>query len=372
MYGPSVTQPPYRSTQTESRNNASVPAETILSDTFSGLANRLRSKKNGDHMWNLATAFALAGATPISEEVFLLRDSGEPALSIHHEPGPGPSVLYVHGATFPAALSMNYRIDGKSWADDLHARGFDVWSFDFAGYGGSDRAAAMQRAKVALAQVPGQAPDAAHQIERVVRAIRERTHHARVSIIAHSWGTIPAGLFTGTHVAWVEKLVLFGPVAQRDGHEKLESAAVPATFVGRSDQWESFQSGVPKGRSSPISSEEFDRWVKTYLTTDATSAERSPASVEVPAGPDVDFADAWNGHLPYDPSSIRVPTMIVRGEWDAITRDADAAWLVNAMKNVPGGARDVKLPHGAHRMHLEENRQSLFDAVGDFLEGVRL
>src|SRR6185437_9136101 len=50
-----------------------------------------------------------------------------------------PAVLYVHGATFPSALSVGYRIDGRSWADDLSAGGFDVWAFDFAGYGRSDR-----------------------------------------------------------------------------------------------------------------------------------------------------------------------------------------------------------------------------------------
>ena len=83
----------------------------------------------------------------------------------------------------------------------------------------------------------------------------------------------------------------------------------------------------------------------------------------------MDFEEAWNGHLPYDPSQIRAPTLIVRGEWDVITRDADAAWLVKAMKNVPGGARDVKLPRGAHRMHLEVNRQVLFDTAGRFLCG---
>jgi pimeloyl-ACP methyl ester carboxylesterase len=92
-----------------------------------------------------------------------------------------------------------------------------------------------------------------------------------------------------------------------------------------------------------------------------------PPSVEVPAGPDADFADAWGGQFPYDPSRIRAPTLIVRGEWDAITRDADAQWLKSAMTNVPGGAHDVKLPRGAHRMHLEKNRQALFDAVGSFL-----
>ena len=163
-------------------------------------------------MWKLLlAAAAIVGASAAAapaEIIVLLRDPGEPALSVHHEPGPGPSVLYVHGATFPAALSMNYRIDGKSWADDLHARGFDVWAFDLAGYGGSDRPAAMQLASVPRDKVPGRAPDVAYQIERVVRYIRAQTDQSRVSIVAHSWGTIPAGLFTGTHSDWVEKLVL--------------------------------------------------------------------------------------------------------------------------------------------------------------------
>lgn len=319
-------------------------------------------------MWELFTAMTLAAAAAAPpEQLFLLRDRGEPALSVHHEPGPGPSVLYVHGSTFPAALSMNYRLDGKSWADDLHARGFDVWSFDFAGYGGSDRPAAMREAGTNL--IPGRAPDAAHQIERVVRYIEKASHHPRVSVIAHSWGTIPAGLFAGEHPEMVERLVLFGPVAQREGKEEPPSS--PVRQVSAADQWKSFQSGLPAGRASLISKDRFGPWVKTYLATDPDSGTRSPPSVAAPAGPDADFADAWSGRLPYDPALIRSPTLIVRGEWDPIARDADAAWLVKAMKNVPGGARDVKLPHGAHRMHLEENRQALFDAVGGFLSKER-
>src|ERR1700689_4818572 len=46
-------------------------------------------------------------------------------------------VLYVHGATFPSALSIAHRFDGYSWRDDLNTAGFDVWGLDFAGFGGS-------------------------------------------------------------------------------------------------------------------------------------------------------------------------------------------------------------------------------------------
>jgi len=44
-------------------------------------------------------------------------------------------VLYVHGCTFPSALSVAYRFDGRSWRDELCDAGFHVWALDFHGFG---------------------------------------------------------------------------------------------------------------------------------------------------------------------------------------------------------------------------------------------
>src|SRR5690348_8969418 len=80
------------------------------------------------------------------------------------------AVLYVHGATFPSALSIAHRFDGKSWRDALNEAGFDVWGLDFYGFGHSDRYVEMSR--------PPQdhpplcvAEDAAQQVEAAVRFI---------------------------------------------------------------------------------------------------------------------------------------------------------------------------------------------------------
>src|ERR1043166_9791715 len=54
-------------------------------------------------------------------------------------------ILYIHGATFPSALSIAHRFDGYSWRDALCEAGFDVWGFDFLGYGGSDRYPELDR-----------------------------------------------------------------------------------------------------------------------------------------------------------------------------------------------------------------------------------
>src|ERR1700709_562593 len=50
---------------------------------------------------------------------------------------PRRAVLYVHGATFPSALSISHRFDGRSWRDALCDAGIDVWALDFYGFGGS-------------------------------------------------------------------------------------------------------------------------------------------------------------------------------------------------------------------------------------------
>jgi pimeloyl-ACP methyl ester carboxylesterase len=308
----------------------------------------------------------LSSAPAVAEEELTLSGpDGSPAIALRHEPGPGPTVLYVHGSTFPSALSIAYRIDGRSWMDDLRERGLDVWAFDFVGYGESDHPAAMK--ETGARAVPfGRSAEAADQIERVVQFILKKEDKKRVSLIAHSWGTIPAAVFAIRRPEMVDRLVLFGPVAERQGPptEPMRSASL---LVSAEDQWQGFHSGLPAGQGPLISRSVFDPWASAYLRTDAESGTRTPRAVLVPSGPSADVAEAWTGHLPYDPRAVTSKTLVVRGEWDSVTRDVDAAWLVSKLTAVPGGARDIKLPRGSHRMHLEENRQVLFDAVGKFL-----
>jgi hypothetical protein len=47
----------------------------------------------------------------------------------------GKVALYVHRGTFPSALSIAHRFDGRSWRDELAASGFHCWGLDFHGFG---------------------------------------------------------------------------------------------------------------------------------------------------------------------------------------------------------------------------------------------
>src|ERR1700761_1852884 len=116
-----------------------------------------------------------------------------PSLFIRCQPSAGAPVLYVHGATFPSALSVGFDFGKGSWLDDWNARGFDAWAFDFAGFGESGRYAAM--AEPAEKHLPlCRAPDAARQVLSVLDLIRRETGQPRVSLVAHSWGGAPAAL----------------------------------------------------------------------------------------------------------------------------------------------------------------------------------
>lgn len=310
---------------------------------------------------------------PRETHIRLLGEKGEPELFLRHLPPehdisaphavrtPMPPVLYVHGATFPSGLSVAFKFDGISWMDELSRAGFDVWAFDFAGYGESERYPETRGDEPI-----GRAEDAARQIARVAGFITRETGAPRISLIAHSWGTIPTGLFAGRHPERVERLVLFGPIAERQGEAKPVTNAWHHLTVA--EQHARFVAEVPAGESPVLLDRHFTSWGPAYLASDRESTTRTPPSVKVPSGPVADIADAWAGRLAYDPAKIKAPVAIIRGEWDTLTTDADARWLFDAMKSSPM-KRDVKISRATHLMHLEENRRALYHEAEAFLRG---
>ena len=52
---------------------------------------------------------------------------------------PERTVLFVHGATYPAHAAFDLKLGGQSWMDYIAARGYDVYLLDLRGYGKSTR-----------------------------------------------------------------------------------------------------------------------------------------------------------------------------------------------------------------------------------------
>jgi len=49
------------------------------------------------------------------------------------------TLLYVHGATYPASTAFDLPLDDQSWMDYIAARDYDVYLLDIRGYGKSSR-----------------------------------------------------------------------------------------------------------------------------------------------------------------------------------------------------------------------------------------
>ena len=281
---------------------------------------------------------------------------------------PRRAVLYVHGATFPSALSIAHRFDGRSWRDSLVDAGFDVWGLDFYGFGHSDRYPEMDQP---AADNPPLcvAQDAAKQLEAAVRFILAHQDIGKLSLISHSWGSMPASVFAAAHPALVDRLVLFAPISRRGPRRYETPAAFPAwRVVTPEDQWNRFVEDVPPHEPPVLSRIHFDEWSKRYLDSDPKSRSRDPAGVKTPLGPFSEIIKAWHGQLAYDPSQVRCPVAIIRGEWDGLMGDDDARWLFNAFRHAPV-KRDIKIGRGTHLMHLEAMRPALWRESVGFLCG---
>jgi pimeloyl-ACP methyl ester carboxylesterase len=275
-------------------------------------------------------------------------------------------VLYIHGGTFPSACSIAHRFDGRSWRDELVDGGFDVWGLDFQGFGFSDNYSEMDQSAEDKAAL-GIAGLASEQLETAVRFICEHHGVIKISIIAHSWGTIAVGLLAGQRPDLFDRLVFLAPIAWRS--KQSEAITYPAwRLVSVNDQWSRFTQDVPPGEPAVLDLGAFTEWGERFLDSDGESRTRSPAAVKTPSGPWQDIAWAWAGQLGYNPAAVLSPVEIIHGEWDKASTDDDARWLFNALRNSPM-KREVKISRATHLMHLEEARFELYRETETFLNG---
>lgn len=288
--------------------------------------------------------------------------------ALERSAGPWRIVLYVHGATFPSALSIAYRFSGKSWRDALNHAGYDVWGLDFLGFGRSDPYPEMDQPADDNPPL-GIVDQAAAQLETAVRFILSHHGASSLSIIAHSWGGMVAGRLAGEHPALIDRLVLFAPLACREPSRYLPRPDGPAwRLVSVEDQWNRFIEDVPPDEPPVLSQREFAQWAIEYLASDPNSRTREPPAVKVPTGPFVEILRAWSGDLAYDPGLVRAPVAIIRGAWDGLCTDRDAGWLFDAFHR-SSIKRDIKIGRGTHLMHLETMRCALWRESIAFLDG---
>ncbi|MFT8242845.1 alpha/beta hydrolase [Roseomonas sp. BN140053] len=282
--------------------------------------------------------------------------------------GPGRTVLFVHGATYPASTTFDLPLAGVSWMDYMAGRGFDVWSVDLRGYGRSTRDPAMSRPPEGGA--PLTTPDqAVSDLAAAARFIRERRGLNKLAHIGWSWGTTLAARFAAENPTLVEKLVLYAPVWTMPPAPADAPPLGAYRSVTRAQAREQWLSGVPDNkRAGLIPPGWFEHWADTTFATDPDGSRQVPGVLRAPNGVMQDFRENWGRDKPgYDPARLSMPVLLTVAEWDRLT-PPDRAFALFPLITTSPGKRLVVLGEGTHTIMLERNRGTLFQTVQVFLE----
>jgi pimeloyl-ACP methyl ester carboxylesterase len=284
---------------------------------------------------------------------------------------PERTVLYVHGATYPASTSFDLALDGVSWMDYLAARGYDVYLLDVRGYGRSTRPPEMAEKPDAHGPIV-RGDTAVRDIGAVVDFILRRRNIPRLNLIGWSWGTTLMATYTTQNPGKVERLALYAPGWIRKTASLVPVAPGPLgawRATTRAQALTRWLTGVPEDKKATlIPAGWFDQWADATWATDPVGATQSPPAVRAPNGVLADGAEYWSSNKPYyDPAKITVPTLLVHGEWDQDLPPYMAQTLFPLLVNSPG-KRYVMLAEGTHTIIMEKNRLELFKAVQAFLD----
>lgn len=282
-------------------------------------------------------------------------------------------VLFVHGATFPAETAFDLQLGGLSWMDYIAQRGYDVYLMDVRGYGRSTRPPEMDQP--AKENRPIVHTDVAvKDFGAVVDHILTRRGVARINLMAWSWGTVIAGGYTAQHSDKVERLVLYAPLWLRQTPSliRLEGPLAAYRTVTMDAVRQRMLTGVPANKQKDlVPSGWFEAWWNANLEADPAGARQNPPVVRAPNGVVEDGQRYWGADTRYyDPSKIRVPVLLVHGEWDADT----PAYMSQALFTRLTGAplkRYVVIGEGTHSIIIQRNRMQLFREVQLFLDETR-
>lgn len=276
-------------------------------------------------------------------------------------------VLCIHGASFPSALAFGFRMGNYSWVDNLAENGYEVFALDFLGYGNADRYPEMETSLSDNGNPVGRAADVYEDIDKAIDLIIQRTGKAKVYLIGHSWGGSVAALYATKFPDKVAKLVLFATITQRQDTSPIEKIKGSYETMTPEQRITAMRNLTPEKKSCQLELEVFETWGKAWLQSDPLAKKLNAESVRFPNGYASDVEDMLHNKPFYSPADIKVPTLVIRGEWDEYPSNTDAEKLFTSLENAPY-KKYVVIEKATHVMHLEKSRYQLYDETLHFLK----
>ena len=193
---------------------------------------------------------------------------------------PERTVLFVHGATYPAHAAFDLKLDGQSWMDYIASRGYDVYLLDIRGYGKSTRPKEM--AEEAAKNPPVvRGETAVKDIGTVVDFILARRNIARLNLLGWSWGSTLMATYTSQNAGKVNRLALYAPPWIRQTASLVQAGPGPLAAyrtVRRDQALGRWMTGVPEDKKAAlIPAGWFDAWADATFASDPDGAKHEPA-----------------------------------------------------------------------------------------------
>src|SRR3954466_8142587 len=215
---------------------------------------------------------------------------------------PRGTILFVHGSSMAGQPTFDLQVPRRPFSsvmDWFAERGFDTWCVDMEGYGRSDK----------KRPINCDIANGADDVTAAAEYIEKSTGAKKLLVYGISSGALKAALFTERHPERVARLALDAFVWTGEGSPTLEQRkkrlpefrAVNRRPIDRAFVRSIFERDHP-GTADEATIEAF---ADAILTLDSS----------MPTGTYVDMCSK----LPLvDPAQIRVPTLILRGEFDGI------------------------------------------------------
>ena len=320
-------------------------------------------------------------ATAFLRQSLQIRSSSASWLSLHLRaviPSERSSraALLLHGATL-ASYVFDLPVAGYSLQERLAAAGWASYALDVRGYGRSSRPAPGDPGCPADRPFSTAAEGVA-DVADAVRFLRANRRHEEVVLVGYSWGTILAGRFVTAYPAAVSRMILFAPIYGTPNARWISQLGAPSgpvhSGVGLGGyRWTSADE-LQARWDSEIPTEEKSAWranevlkaiLQAALASDPLSLTRAPPAFRSPTGCGVDLSRTFSGYAAFDAEKIDVPTLLVRGDSDTTSTEADSRRLLERINS-----RDkhlITIPSATHFACFEHSAPLLFDALLAFL-----
>lgn len=261
---------------------------------------------------------------------------------------PRPILFLSHGSSVSSRPTFDLTVPGHpgySLMDTFAQYGFDVWTMDFEGYGRSSRSAGNS-----------DVADGVEDLKAASLVVSKETGQQNFHLYGESGGALRAGAFAMAEPQRVRRLALAAFTWTEKGSPTLKQRA-------KNDEYYSTHNTRPRDRNMIRSIFTRDKpGTSDPAVAEAMADAELPLGDSVPTGTYVDMTTK----LPLvDPTKLKMPVLIVRGEYDGIATEDD---LLAFFRKLPVPDREfVVLPGAAHSVALGTNRRQFWHVLRSFL-----